>query len=802
MATFSDRESQPYLYLTIEGIGPRTDATGTVQEYRWSTFDPGFGDAGVWRSYLSVLPSHLESSLDVVTGEVKGSGIAFDLIEGSQALFLTDVLATHDRTRVGRLALNASAAVLTLDVTQVAGGVPAVNDVLWIGREACRITVVVAGGGTGGSDRLTVTRGRYGTTAHAHNTSDDRGDSEVRYRPHFLRGRGVTLRLNFRGNAEGSAVTLWRGYLDRLELVTGDEAHGAAWRLHCAGVLGLLDTVIGTRIWTGSALRLANTQNPRDFTGIIPLELEPSGDMAGGRPNAENPLTLRLDSNNEATIRAGKTVIAVFVDPDHNPAGAATISARGIEWAVRRSPREVWADGEDRVSARQVLVTDPFLDWSRFRPDPPGAAVARVDDHPVVLFLCLALSTGAGTNLAAGGTNYDVLAEEFGAGIPVARFDMDAWEAMIDRVVARMPNLVVFYDGPINLMEYAQKELLGPIGIGITEDEDGLIAPLRISEVTPADSTTAISEDDVVPRSEAWSWDFDDQVGYQTWLFDHDGPEGDPVEFRVVSAAARVRYQAPLNRTLEIEARGLTLENGQQTIVQRAQFLQRHFQEPAPQLTLSLTWDNFRLPLGSAVLLTHNDLPNPRTGTRTLSAESFLVVGKRMRFSDLADQSGGGVMVRLFWVGLDAPTEALWAPAAEVDQADFGTGTTVTVVENAFTDGFARGSVVADDTDAFQVGGVGVGDLVLLQDPDGVIRNDNVVRLTARTATTLTIDVVFSLLGVEVNRNNGDIVAFVSDTGGPTPASAWTARMQQHAALADDAALTIGTTTRVNHYID
>ena len=94
----------------------------------------------------------------------------------------------------------------------------------------------------------------------------------------------------------------------------------------------------------------------------------------------------------------------------------------------------------------------------------------------------------------------------------------------------------------------------------------------------------------------------------------------------------------------------------------------------------------------------------------------------------------------------------------------------------------------------------------MLQDSDGVVRCDNSQRVTAKTATTLTVTLTaglaFTLAGVEVARAAGDVIVLASDTGGPAPATAWTTHMQESAALADATAKTVGTTARLYQFCD
>ena len=805
---FTDTASLPYLYLTIEGLGPTTDTGGTAVAYRLSTFDPGFAGfpAGTWRPYMSVLPSHVESELDPATCEVNNSAITFDLIEGSAgAVFLSDLFATRQRSRVGRLAARALAADATIDVTRVVGGVPAVNDVCWIGREALRITGVAAAGGvadpkTGvASDRLTVTRARYDTTAHIHDLGSNFGDDEVRYRPHYLRGREVTLRVNFQGDVEASAIVIWRGLLDGLELVTDGDAAGAAWRLRCRGVNGLLDTVIGHHLWIGRMQSIDELWSEQGLT--VGAWIGASDDWSGGLPGAEQPMRPEPDSSNGGYVTIGDVLFDYNLDPARNPAAGASVL---LELTVVNPADPGESALPEFKPVREVFPTGKTLTHAQFAPDPTGAAVARASDHPIDIFLCLALSTGDGSNVGAGQTSYDVLPSRIGAAIPVARFDILAWEAMRDRVMVRMPRLVIGEDGPFNLLGFATRELLGPCGIAPVEDEDGLIAPVRISEVSPADGVTAITEADVIPGSEVWDWSMDDQVSLSTWQFEGNAYSKEEFTLRFVTPAGRVRYPRSRDRTLSFAVHGMDPndENARHAAEARQVWVARHFTEPPPRLTLALTWDNFRLALGSVVRLTHSSLPNPSTGTRGLVDEDFIVIGKRMAFEGLGQGGGGGVEVTLFWVGLDGTLGALWAPSAEVAAGDAGVGNPITVTENAFTDGEARGSVVADDTDGF-LAGAATGDFVMLCDADLARRSANTPRITGKTATTLTLSDVFrDGGGVEIARAVGDLIIFVSDTGGVAPTVAWTAHMQESGAFADATNETIGTLARANHYLD
>ena len=796
--TVADKSSRPIVHCVIEGLGPDTDAAGTAVQYRFSNVDPGFAGAvaGSWRPYLASLPDHLETTLDVVTGEVGVGSLTVDLVEGAHpTVFLSELLATRERSRVGRLLANATAGAATVDVATVAGAIPAINDVISIGTERLRVTgvTVIAGG-----HRLNVTRARYGTTAIAHSTDAERGDGEVRYRAHFLRGRQVDLYLNFQGNVEGDQILLGRFLINRLEFVGGSR-----WRIHTTGIERRLSADIAMHAFSGHAsnwfARRDRFQLDRDDFGgqPIPLALFASGDASAGLPDSDDPFAPQPDSANGGHLRYGDACIEYdLAAGEARNVGALRVTVTG--WEVARTGLPSSDDPIIRV--REVWPTDPRLPHMRFKPTPHGGS-AEASDHPIDIFLCLALSTGAGTNVGATDVNYDVLPRGIGAGIPHTLFDIGEWEAMKWRTLgARMPNLIIGWDGPDSLQRLAEEQLLGPLGIAAVQDEVGLIAPVRISEIFPADTSTTLDDDDIIAATESYDWGLDGQILGQVWKIDHEGPDGDPYEIRVLSPEARVRYPGVQNRTAVFEARGLTRRSGGEAIIhERAAFLFRHFLEPPPTVTLKLNWNRLFLPLGEPVLVTYAPLPNPATGTRGLTAAPFVVVRRRLALADLLSGrgGGGGVEVELFWVGLDSPTLVHIGPSAVVTGWDAGT-LQASVTRNAFTDGTAWGSVVADDTDGFTVGGVGVGDLCCHIDQDGALRSANVVRVTAKTATKVTLHAAPATAPVA-----GDILIYCGDTGAPSyPASAWTSHMQEHGAYADATNTTIGTTARVNHWGD
>ena len=817
MADVTDRASRPVLYLQIAGVGPYTDAAGTADRHRLATKEPDEGYGGQWLPYLVDVPSQQETRLDLVTGEIQIGGLTLEIVDGSQVATVTDLFATREVSQRGWLAADATAAAATIDVDQDVGGIGLVDDVIHVGPEAMLITAVAAGGGAGGSDRYTVTRAYYGTTAQAHYTAANKGDAEVRWRPHYLKGRRCELWLNFDadGQVDGDAVQIGTYLLDGIRF-----KDGAIWELTLRGMEAQLDTEIGVHAYQGDTLNPFSTEQPLDarlprdgFDGRdVELVLKAA---SGGRANipGSTPYELETDGNGGGYLRLGDGCVEFDEDSALAVVGGQTAVTLTDYW-VARSPLPT-SDAQG-VLVRQVLPTARNLPHTYFKPVPNGG-VAEASDHPVDIFLCLCLSTGdgpwptAGSNVGAGQTNYDVLPRAFGAGIPVANFDIAEWEMMrLRTALARTPNLVVGWDGPFNLLEWAQRELLGPLGVAAVQDETGTIRPVRITEVYPHATPTTLGTADIIPRSEQWDWSWADQVLAQTWEFDHAGPDGDPGKtLTMLSAEGRERYGTTEDRTLVVEARGLTGDsNAGALILARSAFVLRHFLEPPPLLTLRLNWHHLHLPIGEPVLLTHAVIPNPATGERGVTAVGAIVVSRKPLYREImSGMGGGGLEVRLFWVGLDSPTLCLWGPSAEVAAGDAGTGNPVTVDRNEFSNGDAGptgDSPVADDTDGFQTGGVGTGCYVILLDSDGAVKNANTPRVTGSTATTLTLSDVFrDALAVEVPRVAGDIIVHCGDTGATSyPAQAWTTYMQEHGAFVDAANETVGTTSRTAQYGD
>ena len=248
MASLADATSRPWLGIRIVGVGPDIDTTGADERFAFTTMaDPGVATGTWWRPWLVDVPDGVETTLDPVTGEISIGSLTVDLLEGAQAVGLTEIFAVRERAQRGDLAASITAAAVTVDVFDRGGATPAVNQMLSLGDERMRITAVAVGGGVGGSDRLTVTRARYGTTARIHTTAADYGDAEVRYRAHWLHGRIVEVYQGFYGDA--LPTTPKATYiLEGIEVVGG-----TTWRLTMRGVEALIDTECLTHAWTGTA---------------------------------------------------------------------------------------------------------------------------------------------------------------------------------------------------------------------------------------------------------------------------------------------------------------------------------------------------------------------------------------------------------------------------------------------------------------------------------------------------------------------------------------------------------------------
>ncbi len=832
-STVADFTGKPILYFVIEGLGPDTETDGSSKAYRWTTRDADtpFTPTTRFRPFLVDIPRQVETEVDIVTGETKTGGMSFTLVEGTgqtgttpNSVFLTELFAVRNRTKVGEFVggTGADSGVmtttdLTLDVKQVVGGIPLVNQVLALGDERMKITAVAGGGGAGGSDRLTVTREFYGTTARNHYTAANNGDSEVRYRAHYMRTRPVDLFLNFADNVEGDELLVRSFILDYLKL----RPDGASWDISLRGTESLLDQEVGDRLWHGWTLLVSgqagidgeDSEPPwvREIGEPVVIPVYGRDPFLDGSVGQERPMVLtRNAAANAGFMRVGDSVCEYFLNllVDNNPLSTnVNITAWGLVGSdiLERSSN---AERHTKIPVRNILVA-AIRDNSYFQPVYP-LEPRQPSAHPVDIFLCIAMSTGdnwpaPGDNFTAGDPNWDVLPREFGAGIPSTRFNIPAFVAMRDRLGVSMPNLAIAWDGAFNLKKLMEEQLFGPVGVAVLPDSNGLLRPFRIQERFESDDPTVIGTDDIIPRSERYSWDFENQVTSQKWEIDHAGPEGDPGQIlSVILPASRARFaQHMSDRRLTIEARGLTEESGLDVAIERSMFVQRHFLEPPPTITLKLNWQHLFVAVGDLLEVTLATLPNIVDGTRGITSQSMIVTKKRFLLRELVRGGGGGIEVRLFWVGIDSPRMVLWSPSAVVAAGDALSGTTVTVERNAFSDGFARGSVLADDTESFTTGGVGVGDYVVLIDSDGALISDNTPHITAVTATTLTLSADFTSGGGPVARQVGYVVVFAGDAGAAsyTTTADWTTEMRKFGAWGE-AGADIGSTTLKAHWSD
>lgn len=782
------RGKAPAYWVTVAGWGRRlrtAAAAPTPELYRFSTLHPGhsgWSTAGLGDAAHTFIPILLEptgalgEAIDLQEGTTSLGTLSFELLDGHPEPLGADVGQSHGwlsdlvtdllahegppATSPGRwsMAVDATAGDTTLVLTSVAGLVPGMA--LWIGGETVWVTAVPGGGGALSID---VVRAVYGTTARAHKAAPY-GEGVAYDRPRYAWGRRVELWCGLFDSRAGNedellpiaeARRVWTGTLDDWEMPDGN-----TFRFVCKPAIGGLDTRVGRRRVSGTALpTIAGDVEEQMLAGrTLELQLREAL-LEGDRDRALPAYPADGSSIRRYHARYGDQLVEC-----QHQGGSHRVTAWGLQGT------EVKYDGNKEVAFWDVLCTDPDLALIYCK-DGANAATS----NPFDLALMLMTSTGSRTWGGGAGSNgpWDVLPEGWGAGIPIARIARPAWEYLrgIFSGVA-YPALRLGWDGkPVHLRSLLEEQLLGPLGVFLFEDEAGLISVGMVGELYPGQTWPAILESDLLADDDGplvrVRGQLPDTLAGVTWStnYDADDKAQRVIITRSVQVAEREQDGA---QDLEIEVRGVRdlgfAEAACQSVVQA---FCRWWTTPYPRLTVTVGLHLLATSVTSGVLLTCSWVPNPWTGTRGLTRQPAVVVGRSV------DLVKGTIELELILLPLS--NLKLWAPSVRVTAWDAVTNT-ATCAANDYTS--------SDGTPARDVLAFGVGDLCMVLTGGLDVRSNNVnVAVTAvepgGVANKLQFSGAFSVAPVASN-----VIAFLRYSGGTAPAAAWTTAMKTHAVQA------------------
>jgi len=728
-ATTSARSITAQWWIEIEGIRRRY---GSVVP----TWAAGIADTGTnrpIRDWFQKMPRFRGQEAKPLDGKTKPHEFEIRIVDINDEL--TDLFSVHDNTCTQTYLAAAVAAVdATIDVVDSTGLVANTSHV-YVNRETMFVTNIAVGGGAGGSDRLTVTRGLYESEQVAHPLTDSQGNTLevlVADKPRFMHTREVVLYEDRVGLVEADAIA-FRGYLDTIE------TDGPVWVLQCSGFLKRIACRIGETfvedelrqgMWGGDNPQGEDSRDARvGYTTMCAQVFDASKFPAGGG---------HVIIDDEIIKYTGTYTVGIV--PDHlilNDSssmydrlwgGPFSITGRGIfSYAIwgsvfnQREIHEYFYDGSTLVFDSVQYV--PYLMSSHSE----GAKVRQVmhsDDFtggttPAEVILQLLTSTGTGLNGA-----YDTLPAGWGAGIPVAKINSSDILHICWLAAPELDLCPFCITEPTDLKTWLEENVLRPLLLFFIEDADGVITVRRLWSKTEAMRyiTPTVTDHTVLHEIPRYSMG-DPPIGQITIKCNWD-PGGDDYwgKINVILGDGRDRYNK-VSRNHEIEIKtvydwrltrsGETWRSSNQGDVPDllATFLEPIWENfslnPCPIIEFEVPYNRLiDVKVGDVALLSCSVLPDLKASARGVSSEYFQIVETR------PDPERPCIKCTAWMIGVHDKDTRLLAPSAKVksyqavgalgdprinlEDAEFANGATVNLRGTA-TD-------LDYDVDAFFVG--------------------------------------------------------------------------------------------------
>jgi hypothetical protein len=693
--------------VRIEGIG---DTDG---QWSFCAEAPAYGDAS-WKPWLVTLPTFLSERVDMSGGVPQAGSCSVELLDAGDAL--TSLLRTESEAYT----VLDEAVDLTETSIEVARNTSLDGKVIWVGSEAMLVTGVASS-----PTRITVQRAYLGTEATTHAVDDP-----VHLYPNYLEGRRFSVVLADLDATSSAGEVLLGTYL--LESIRWSSAMNA-WDLR------------GT-----SQQRYLDRQMP-----LAPRASKILGQI--GTP----PRVLELEAG---TIRASwpDGLVHVLVEEEMlELTDASTQTVLTTQYPVQRRRVHGTKSSELRAGAQARQVFLAGLDL-RYSPG-PSPSTSRSSGtwtpatHWVDLLLVLLLSSAEEddglelTNRRTTGSdwsrsNFASLPPGYGIGIPHTLIDWPSWETVRVRTAAyTLPLFALGGREPEPFVDLITEQFLRPMGAYLAFEAGAF--KLQLTRVPLAVSTADVTIDDTVilRRMEGTHQavpELDvtrerlDGVGSVVYQL---GPQAISATFRNAdwgrTYGQRGWYGAQ-EPSLLIKVPGASPDDAELWGQRAAARLYRHHR---PAVTLSMACDASVLEdatVGAIAEVSLAELPDVAAGSRTWTEVPCEIVEREVRAEPQRSRDGGtgaGISVQL--VARRYATSlrvGRLCPAAHVTSV---TGNVATVHENRYTVDDAALGLPTDDGTSFAVG-----DLVILCARDGEPYSAATQEVTARTATTITLD--------------------------------------------------------------
>lgn len=770
------------LAFEIEGLGTWT-SNGLPLRFTETELRTHAGVAQ-YVPLLKTWPATLSNRIDPLEGWMTQGTISFEIAADDLDTVWGDrvrqFLTTVRPEPAALLAADIAAGAAQIDAIQIPGADEVVaGDVIFLRREAMYVSSVSAGGGVGGSDRLSVVRGQYGTTAKAHKAgsfddteiyiaSSDNGSGNP-----VVESRRVSL---YRYTPGGSASRFRVYYLDSVD------EDGGILRINARDVWSWVNgrkLGQGAVVTKGIIFYLAADLNNRrvgvaEDGGTLVVEAPP---LIGGTHmvvtdgEAIAPVEASVDT-------AGQVPRVVFDT-------IGTGDASGYPLLYRTNAQ--YRNGEDPLLAedtlREVLVSWKDATYSHF-----ADSAGNHSSHPFDIVRCLLCSTGEATWTSGGGRtvgsngDYDWLPRWWGMGVDDELIDhtgIDDLKARYPYAGLKMESLIIGAEG-----EEDAQEVLAAIfkatGTFPALSSTGLITIKDLRDPGPvgADATVGVNQ---VVRPEG---------------------EGSPIKWRrrgfpivrdLIVEVGRVGFEEdPVTRYTQVNFQGVQTDRHPQTardvtinarsfgtpegvVPLEGDQLKAIFswrwqlqKDPLPECDLEVPADLPSLPAGSIISLTAPGVMD-RDGTRGITSHRCLILDSAL------DGNTFGQRLRALDLQPITRSEELLSPGWEIDTV-------------AGDDEF---DLVADRFTPDDLAKWIDGAQVILLDANGVLRSTDGPSFGTLSGSTVSLDQQWQASSVNITPATGDIIVFAhyDDRGSSgEEAYAWIADSGGKLGTADDPA--------------
>lgn len=450
------------------------------------------GDAGgtvVAVPLLTKHPSELSTRLDLAESWIESGSLSFNvgrIDEHEAAIALRRFLFQAHPVPIGYIDADLTAAATSVSfIGSPEGSAPAVGSIIYIGREAMKVTAV--------SGTLTVTRAMFGTKAQTHDANPLTGDRWIYAANPIVETREV-VRYDY-DPASDTETARWRGILEPPALDNGLTTITVKARDSWAQVMGRM---LGEgRVEFAGRLGTVETFADDERIPIPSLTIKRSIITTRSAPV--------LPGGTHMVLAGENAVAAVALELVTSPNGTNYLQEEAAD------PIPLFVDNEVPEAPTQderiveVLVADKEGGYSLFRDENDA-----LSDHPLDILLNIWTSSGgatwSGSHTKGSNGDYDWLPGHWGLNIPESEIDIAGIVALRDGIYAglRARNFVLGI-GDLDAMSVC-KRLLQPLFLFPSYTTDGKLSLSAAVDPGPGNTAATITAGDIVGHIQSQPW--------------------------------------------------------------------------------------------------------------------------------------------------------------------------------------------------------------------------------------------------------------------------------------------------------